>query len=122
MAWHVYAVSPIDHDWELLPLAESVAADIAREQAVEVVHRRPGAEGAAYHHDVAEFLAALQEAKTAARNAKWQWEGDYRPDKSPRVFWLPDPGWSCFRYGFVWKQDNNGMTFVVSPFPLPWLE
>ena len=24
-------------------------------------------------------------------------------------------------YYFVWKQDHNGMTYVISPHPLPWL-
>ncbi len=46
------------------------------------------------------------------------WEGDFRGE--PRVLWLPDE--NCFRHAFVWKQDNNGMTFVVSPHRLPWLK
>ncbi|MGA8614265.1 MAG: hypothetical protein WB760_21835 [Xanthobacteraceae bacterium] len=25
-------------------------------------------------------------------------------------------------YMIAWKQDNNGMTFIVSPHKLPWLE
>jgi hypothetical protein len=25
-------------------------------------------------------------------------------------------------YAFVWKQDNNGSTFVLSPVPLPYLD
>jgi hypothetical protein len=26
------------------------------------------------------------------------------------------------RYGFAWKQDNNGDTLIVSPEPLIWLD
>jgi hypothetical protein len=22
----------------------------------------------------------------------------------------------------AWKQDNNGQTFIASPYPLPWLD
>jgi hypothetical protein len=33
--------------------------------------------------------------------------------------WLPYD--TEFAYGFVWKQDNNGTTFVASPVPMPWL-
>jgi hypothetical protein len=46
------------------------------------------------------------------------WEGDFRG--SAYVFWIPDE--HNMRYGFVWKQDNNGTTFVVSPVPLPHLK
>jgi hypothetical protein len=120
-AWYTYAVSPIDNDWdwERLPLAESVAADIAREYAVEVVHARREGAGGFQSRDVGEFLSAIQEAKAAARKAGW--EGDYG-QSAPRVFWLPDPEWFGFKYGFAWKQSNNGTTFIVSPFRLPWLE
>jgi hypothetical protein len=112
MVWYAYAVSPIDIGWEHLPLAEEVTADIARQEAAEVVHEYPGAYG------VLEFLSAIKEAKAEAR--KVGWEGDYRD--APCVFWLPSPDSSDMRYAFIWKQDNNGTTFIVSPFRLPWLE
>jgi hypothetical protein len=68
MVWYAYAVSPIDIGWEHLPLAEEVTADIARQEAAEVVHEYPGAYG------VLESLSAIKEAKAEAR--KVGWEGD----------------------------------------------
>lgn len=47
------------------------------------------------------------------------WEGDVT--EGPFIFSLPDPHRSIMEIGFVWKQENNGTTFVLSPFQLPWL-
>lgn len=48
------------------------------------------------------------------------WEGDIVA--GPFVFTIPDPNSSSFKEGFVWKQDNNGMSFIASPCPIPWLK
>lgn len=48
------------------------------------------------------------------------WEGDIAA--GPFVFTIPDPDFSSYREGFVWKQDNNGTSFIASPSPLPWLK
>jgi hypothetical protein len=63
--------------------------------------------------DLQEFLALWESAKQAASDAGW--DGDFRND--PVAFWLPDD--TEFRLGFVIKQDNNGTTYVISPFELP---
>lgn len=34
------------------------------------------------------------------------------------VFSIPDIEFNC-RLGFIFKEDNNGNTFIVSPFELP---
>lgn len=47
------------------------------------------------------------------------WDGDY--SREPTVFHLPCPAIEPFELGFVWKQHRNGLTFVASPLPLPWL-
>ena len=58
-------------------------------------------------------------AKKAARLIGW--EGDIRD--GPYVFGLPGGTHGTnMKVGFVWKQENNGQTFVASPFRLPWLE
>ena len=50
------------------------------------------------------------------------WEGDIR--EGPYVTVIPDqPGnYSDPPILIAWKQDNNGTTFIASPFRLPWLE
>ena len=42
-------------------------------------------------------------------------EGAFR--EPARVLWLPEKN----SHAFVWMQDNNATTYVVSPHPLPWL-
>ena len=110
MAWKVYGIMPIDFGWEMLSSVEQAAAQIARTAAAEMVsgYGEPGA--------VERFLKSFQEARKLAVQVGW--EGDFRQE--PKVFWIPDE--NAFAYGFVWKQDNNGETFVVSPQPMPWLD
>tara|TARA_Y100001938_G_scaffold139920_1_gene207426 strand:- start:518 stop:874 length:357 start_codon:yes stop_codon:yes gene_type:complete len=47
------------------------------------------------------------------------WEGDY--SEGPFFFAVPrvevEMAW-----GVIVKQNNNGTTFVASPYPFPWLE
>lgn len=49
-----------------------------------------------------------------------QWEGDL--SQEPFVFFIPAPQKCSPCYGYVWKQNNNGQTFIASPIRLPWLE
>ncbi|MCS6766060.1 MAG: hypothetical protein MO847_06375 [Candidatus Protistobacter heckmanni] len=112
MDWKAYSLIPIDIMWEFLPTLEEVAGKIG---AMDAFYAQQVA--AAGEVDLTTFLASFESAKQAARDVGW--EGDFRG--SPRVLWLPMAEFS-FTWGFVWKQDNNGETFVVSPYPLPWLE
>jgi hypothetical protein len=49
------------------------------------------------------------------------WKGDMR--EGPYIAGLPpsDSGGGG-DYMIAWKQDNNGDTFIVSPYRIPWLE
>jgi hypothetical protein len=40
------------------------------------------------------------------------WEGDVRGHS---IGWLPMPTETAFLPCYVWKQDNNGQTFIASP-------
>ena len=48
------------------------------------------------------------------------WEGDVRDGTGIYVFAVPGEE-SDTEVGFVFKQDNNGTTFVISPVELPHL-
>lgn len=96
---HVYVCAPIDLGWDRLPSVEL-------------------AEGAGDHEVLASLQEELARAKALAHTAGW--EGDFR--ELPRVIWLPFPETAQFEPAFVWKQDNNGVVFVVSPVRLSWLE
>ena len=105
--WFVYVQYPIDAGWNnLLTVVDAAelicdAADFNQEPE---------------RHGFDNFISLFCSARTAARRAGW--EGDCLG--SPRVFWIPCEG--GFRVAFVWKQSNNGTTFVASPFELPWLD
>jgi hypothetical protein len=113
MAWFVYVMSPIDDRWDYLSTVEEIATKSAVEAARGKIR--------GYHNygcvDPDDFAADFGSAQEIA--AMHGWEGDFKQEA--RVFWLPEPDNLSFVYAFVWKQENNGMIFVVSPHPLPWL-
>ncbi|HCT4984470.1 TPA: hypothetical protein OTZ20_002895 [Pseudomonas aeruginosa] len=110
MRWYVYEVSPIDYGWNFPQSLSDVIArfnadcsdDVPKEQGYDLSMLKS-------------FVDDWDSAKMAA--ASKGWEGDFR--HKPVVFWIPIE--DRFEYGFVFKQDNNGTTFVVSPVVLPWL-
>jgi hypothetical protein len=105
MSWYAYHISPIDMGWEYLPTVGDFVAKIKKDvpqfYSQEYLDR---------------IVTDFEKAQELAEETGW--EGDFRHD--PCVFFLP--GDVYLNYGFVWKQDNNGNTFVVSPRPLFWLE
>lgn len=113
--WYAYALSPIDHHWEFLTPLNHLASEIGSAEALERVLHGSTVMYDGILSDVLSKDWAL--AKSLARNVGW--EGDIK-GRGPSVFWLPAE--NHFQYGFAFKQDNNGMTFVVSPVKLPWLE
>lgn len=64
------------------------------------------------------FRLAMECSRAVSKLPGCTWDGDIR-DKNLYVFALPDDGGT--RLGLVWKQDDNGTTFVCSPVELPWL-
>ena len=114
MNWFVYQLDPIDFNWEHLPTVESVAISLASQEAKTFIHygNADSTAGVTYR----EFTALWASAKDAAGSKGW--DGDFRV--APSVLWIPVE--DSFSPGFVFKQDNNGTTFVVSPAPLPHLE
>ncbi|PSS59873.1 hypothetical protein C6558_36235 [Ensifer sp. NM-2] len=64
------------------------------------------------------FLPFVEKAQDLARGIGW--EGDMR--SGPFVSALPNPdSGNLSDFILAWKQDNNGTTFVASPYELPWL-
>ncbi|MCA8313219.1 hypothetical protein LGN43_02905 [Burkholderia multivorans] len=111
MSWYTYEVLPIDFGWEHLLTVEETLKKIAVNDAKTKLHQAdPEA-----HVSVDYFLAAWESAQDVARDSGW--DGDFRHD--PVVFWVPTEG--DFSFGFAFKQDNNGTTYVVSPCELPHL-
>lgn len=112
MPWIAHSTGPIDLGWDFLPTVEEVASQIAEHEANSEVeeHARPP-------YLFASFIADFNAAKAAATAEGW--DGDFKSYALPRVIFLPDEG--QFIYGFVWKQANNGTTYVVTRHKLAWL-
>lgn len=112
--WYVYMTMPVDFGWALQrSVAEVVGAMTARNLSSlsyreEVTPDSVSVDG---------FLVLWESAQGAAREAGW--EEDFMNE--PVVFCLPDGEGNEFTPGFVFKQSNNGTTWVVSPVKLPHL-
>lgn len=106
-----YYITPIDFGWEYLPSVQEFAERLAKVDVEIKLGKQPYGE-ARLDRFVEHFSRAQELAATAG------WEGDFRGD--PCVFCIPIE--NEIVYGFVWKQDNNGDTLVVTPEPLPWLD
>ncbi len=106
MAWFVYEREPIDSGWEHLKTVRQTIQGLAE------------APDGGDTSDIESFLARWREARFEASSHS-SWAGDFRHE--PCVFWLPtrDDGFVC---AFVFKQDRAGVTFIVSPIRLEWLE
>ena len=115
MTWFVYECPPIDFNWHLLSTVKSVAARLASIEAEAAAEHGKDVASAEGSLDANYFITLWESAKKAA--TQYGWEGDFRQE--PRVLWLPCPDEADFRAGFVFKQDNNGTTFVMSPVELP---
>ncbi|MCA4817372.1 hypothetical protein VXQ08_08235 [Acinetobacter towneri] len=110
MILYGYRFFVIDHYWEFLPSVDQFFKNL--------VDLYPPQE------NIEEFQLAFSSATTKWKYAqkladKLGWEGDFVGE--PRVFFLPDPQNMMINFGFVFKQRNNGMTFVISPIHLDYI-
>lgn len=110
---YAYHIGPIDFGWQHLKTVAETARELGGLEAELLTHTE---KYAIEEPDIAQFLDDWKTAKQMAGEVGW--EGDFRHD--PVVFWVPCDG--MFRYGFAFKQDNNGSTFVVSPVRNPSLD
>lgn len=101
---YAYHIAPIDTGWDLLPTVEEFAAKLATKDAYSAIHG-----STSEFRSCSTFLNDFEEAKKLASQVGW--EGDYKRYAVPRVLMIPANG--TFLTGFVWKQDNNGATFIV---------
>ncbi|EIZ2108912.1 hypothetical protein MOQ95_003499 [Salmonella enterica] len=118
-----YAIPPIDFDWEIMPTVESLAGTIKAAIDKLGVNAEYGSEQYYAGQDatntiwsVAQLYMCFSGAIERAREAGW----DGTNSELPRYFTVPDE--LDVYVGFVFKQYNNGDTFVVSQIPLAHLE
>lgn len=116
-----YAISPIDFDWVLAPKVSSLAERLkgaADSLNLEVDYEK-FFESSDAVSDISSISSVYTQYHNALRCAKEAgWEGDHR--EPPRYFVIPAE--TDFYIGFIFKQDNSGVTFVISPISLPHLD
>ena len=106
--WWIYECSPIDYwtSWQLaIDWLDGVQCDSRGdpiEEGSEVLRERR--------------LDLLIAIAIAVKDAGWEGDGTWLTAPLPN----PD-GFDC-RPMFAVKQNNNGSTFITSPFRLPWLD
>lgn len=100
----IYETVPIDHWQGWLTMPEAAA-----KLCVDGL-------GFTHEEELRHLADNLEEAKRLAKAAGW--EGDMR--EGPFVSMLPNQD-NTVSYVIAWKQDNNGSTFVASPYQLQWL-
>jgi hypothetical protein len=109
---HAYAIMPLDFGWNRLRTVKEylkllIDQDDDGDDSPAGLRKR-----------VTGFLDLLEAA--LERGKEIGWEGDFRAGHEPHVIELP--GDVSTALAFVWKQENNGSTFVISEEPLAYLE
>lgn len=110
--WHVYSVDPIDYRWDQLNTLNETLKRWVNDSMLMAVDE------ATVLSDIKTLLTDWESAQQAALENGW--DGDFREGFEARVLWFPGEG--RFDYGFVFKQNHNGITFVLAPQRLPALE
>ncbi|EHN6577561.1 hypothetical protein ACFDWB_004961 [Salmonella enterica] len=122
-----YAISPIDFDWVLAPKVsplierlkdevDKLNLEFGQDEFLRNFEELETSDGLNNIRSIMRMYDGYQMALRYAREAGW--EGDHV--EPPRYFVIPAE--SDFYIGFTFKQENSGVTFVISPIPLPHLE
>ena len=120
LRWAAYTLPPIDFGWENLSTVEEVLRvfqadeEKARLEALQEDYEFQ-------QEDLPYSSVAFQREWAYAKNmAKEISGGDEELRHDPAVMWIP--GEAQFNYAFVFKMQENGTTFVISPVEMPWLK
>ena len=115
-----YETSPLDHFQGLTGLTEEV-------DRINQVHRNKNIR----HARLMELFAFVMFCAREISKKNSCWEGDIRHyigndewhyyENNAYIFSIPNPDYATCSYGMIWKQDNNGSTFICSPVELPHL-
>jgi hypothetical protein len=107
--YYIYQTAPVDYFQGLVRIT-----DVAREYVLTPEDHREG------DRELFNLFSLAMSCAHAVSRAKGSyWEGNISVFY---VFALPDPDASPPHYGLMWKQSNNGTTYICSPVPLPWIE
>jgi len=110
--FYTYRIEPLDFGWDFLTSVKEHLKDIV----ASIYSKAP----LDTETPINDFLRAYRSATETAKLIGW--EGDFRND--PCVTFVPDGdyGFGGLARIFIFKQDNNGDTFVLSEVRLNYLE
>jgi hypothetical protein len=111
MSKFIYGMPPIDH------FAGAISAD---EYVERLIKEPPEAYGSIKTPVIAFIEMAMQCARAVCTAEGSFWEGDIRHNNL-YVFSVPVDS-PEMAIGLIWKQENNGSTYVCSPIEMPALE
>lgn len=110
MTWQIYLTEPLEFNWRYCKSVDETAAEIEKN------YPSSETENCDYHcPTLEEFQTNWKMAKQLAQENHWN--GDFK--QGPVVFWIPSHG--SFLYGFAFKQEEDGVTYIISPVELAWL-
>lgn len=113
---------PLKHAYSIAPVDNWIGWDTYEEFVAKLAQQGHGAEDGRMYVRMECALIEVDklyaQAATMARNIGW--EGDH--SVGPCFSVLPLPNDYDVAPIVAWKQSNNGATFVMSAFPLPYLE
>ena len=112
MIWTTYCLeSPIDFFYNATTISEMVKHFI--ENRINVAFDNQSYD----YEELRDFLKNYAEALQAAEEIGYD---KYYPRQEPRVTWIPNN--ISLTPVFMFKNDNNGQTFIVSSEDLPYLD
>ena len=106
----IYETDPLDYFDGMVPLDEAI------QKRANDDTTPPG-----WGIGINEIIHFIMFCAYKVAKKKTFWEGDIRGNNI-YLFSLPDPDSVSSRLGLIWKQDNNGTTFICSPVEIPWLK
>jgi len=109
---YIYESSPLD-DFHGLSSAKEIVSSFMRRPVYE--YYCPNDHSTKFTEL---FELAMRCARFVSMAEKSHWEGDIG---DLHFFAVPQPP-DRIAIGLVWKQGNNGTTYICSPIPLPWVE
>ena len=112
MILYGYKFFVIDHGWDNL-----VKVDDFLKKTIDNKFSFHDEDIELFQEYISKITQHFKQAKVLATELGW--EGDF--NFGPSVFFLTDPSRNDMSFGFVFKQYNNGMTFVISPVQLEHL-
>jgi hypothetical protein len=121
---YMYSYEHIDYGWELLPTVKDYTKDHLYYMIYGGERRKFSLDN--YKNMRDEFSQAMIIAKSMRAciiYAQHHMAADENFSVEPRIFFIPAvPFGDQFGFGFVWKQLDNGTSFIASPIELPHLE